>query len=119
MRYSCRISKLCAKSYLLRIAPIPNIPFSMPCNGWPPFHRPHLVPNHHWFVAGLALDLEMESNGDQPLAPQSDACASCVGTDSLVGLYIGTMYETGQPVEQLDVSTSVNGWTPMNGWNVA
>ena len=61
----------------------------------------------------------MESNGDQPLAPQSDACASCVGTDSLVGLNIGTMYETGQPVEQLDVSTSVNGWTPMNGWNVA
>jgi hypothetical protein len=57
-------------------------------------------------VAGLALDLETESNGDQLLAPKSDACASSVKTNSLVGPAVAG-------AEQLDVAT------PVDGWNVA
>jgi hypothetical protein len=53
-------------------------------------------------VAGLALDLETESNGDQPLAPKLDACASSVKTNSLVGPAVAG-------AERLDVATQVDG----------
>jgi hypothetical protein len=58
------------------------------------------------FIAGLALDLETESNGDQPLEPNLDACASSVKTNSLVGPAVAG-------AERLDVAT------PVDGWNVA
>jgi hypothetical protein len=55
----------------------------------------------------------MESNSDQMLAPQSDACASSAKTNSLVGVGVATVDETGQAVagaERLDESTQVDGW---------
>jgi hypothetical protein len=54
-------------------------------------------------VAGLALDLETESNGDQQLEPKSDACASSVKANNLVGQAVAG-------AERLDVSTQVDGW---------